>query len=75
MRRGPTLTLAGYSTSPRVLAPLSLPSEIVLRPDAEHLDVPVTVENQRPAPLELMYLAHVNFRPVDGAPARHDAGG
>lgn len=27
----------------------------------------LTVTNLRPQPMELMYLAHVNFRPVDGA--------
>ncbi|HEU4826599.1 MAG TPA: DUF4432 family protein [Dongiaceae bacterium] len=41
-------------------------SEVTLRPDATHLEVAVSVENLRPVPLDLMYLAHINFLPVDG---------
>ena len=35
--------------------------------DKARLDVHVAVTNHRASPMELMYLAHVNFRPVDGA--------
>jgi hypothetical protein len=31
------------------------------------LDVGVSVTNHRSSPMDLMYLAHVNFRPIDGA--------
>jgi len=41
-------------------------TEITLAPDAAQIGVTVHVENQRHAPMELMYLAHANFRPVDG---------
>lgn len=39
--------------------------EITLQQDATHIDVELNVENLRPKPMELMYLAHANFRPVD----------
>ncbi|MGR3512582.1 MAG: DUF4432 family protein [Paracoccaceae bacterium] len=41
-------------------------TEITLAPDATQIGVTVEVENQRHEPMELMYLAHANFRPVDG---------
>lgn len=41
-------------------------TEITLEPDATQIGVTVEVENQRHAAMELMYLAHANFRPVDG---------
>ena len=47
---------AGYVATPRVA--LSAGSSVI---DAE-----LSVRNLRASPLELMYLAHVNFRPVDG---------
>jgi hypothetical protein len=65
---GPYLTVAGDCFQARAFAfHYRFHSEVTLRPDATHLDVAVTVENLRPTPLELMYLTHVNFRPVDGA--------
>jgi hypothetical protein len=65
---GPYLTLVGESIQARGFSyHYRFVSEVMLRPDATHLDVTVTVENLRPVPMELMYLAHVNFRPVDGA--------
>lgn len=41
-------------------------AEVTLRPEASYLDVAVSVRNLRPAPLDVMYLAHINFLPVDG---------
>ncbi len=32
-----------------------------------HLNLDVSIRNRRSKPMELMYLAHVNFRPVDGS--------
>jgi hypothetical protein len=66
---GPTLSIAGDCVQARGFGfHYRFRSEVTLRPDAGHLDVTVTVENLRPsAPMELMYLAHANFRPVDGA--------
>jgi hypothetical protein len=64
---GPTLTLVGESEQARAFGyRYRFRSEITVRPQATHLDIGVTVENLRPVPMELMYLAHVNFRPVDG---------
>ncbi|MCV6591993.1 MAG: DUF4432 family protein [Silicimonas sp.] len=40
--------------------------EITLRADESAIGVTAEVENLRGAPMELMYLAHANFRPVDG---------
>jgi hypothetical protein len=39
--------------------------EVRLYADATRFPVSITVENLRPQPMELMYMAHVNFRPVD----------
>ena len=38
---------------------------IQLKAGESKIDVSLTVENLRPMPIELMYLAHANFRPVD----------
>lgn len=40
-------------------------SEIVVHPDAALVDVGLEVKNLKGTPMELMYLAHANFRPVD----------
>lgn len=40
-------------------------TEITVDPAAAEIGVTVHVDNQRHAPMELMYLAHANFRPVD----------
>ena len=37
-----------------------------IREGASLLDMSVTVENRAPKPLPFLYLAHINFRPVDG---------
>lgn len=41
--------------------------EISLGETASQIGLKVSLKNLRHAPLEFMYLAHVNFRPVDGA--------
>lgn len=64
---GPFLTLSGECTQARAFSfHYRFQSAVTLRPTATHIDVAVNVENLRPVPMELMYLAHVNFRPVDG---------
>jgi hypothetical protein len=63
---GAYLTLSGDCVQARAFSfHYRFHSEVTLRPGLSHLDVQVTVENLRPVPLQLMYLAHVNFRPVD----------
>ena len=42
-------------------------AEIKARPHATHLEVAVSADNLRQAALDVMYLAHINFRPVDHA--------
>jgi Domain of unknown function (DUF4432) len=65
---GPYLTVAGDCLQARGFAyHYRFHAEITFRPEVSHLDVAVTVENLRPVPMELMYLSHANFRPVDGA--------
>jgi hypothetical protein len=39
--------------------------QITVPADAANVDVSVHVDNLRKSPMELMYLAHANFRPVD----------
>lgn len=41
--------------------------EIALGEASSRLEVTVSVHNQRATPMDLMYLGHVNFRPIDGA--------
>jgi hypothetical protein len=63
---GPFLTLAGDCEQALAFTyHYRFHAELTLRPDKTHVDVAVDVQNLRPVPLELMYLAHVNFRPVD----------
>jgi hypothetical protein len=39
---------------------------VAMRSDSAMLDIGLTVENLKRTPMDLMYLAHANFRPVDG---------
>jgi len=41
-------------------------SEISLDPSEASIGVSLDVENRRKAPMDLMYLGHANFRPVEG---------
>ncbi|MBK8083904.1 MAG: DUF4432 family protein [Devosia sp.] len=56
-RRERVAFLANYSFTP----------EIALGEASSRLEVTVSVRNHRATPMDLMYLGHVNFRPVDGA--------
>ncbi len=40
---------------------------VTLRAGESHVRVDLVVRNLKRKPMELMYLAHINFRPVDGA--------
>jgi Domain of unknown function (DUF4432) len=42
-------------------------ASVTLQADSAMLDIALDVENLKRTPMELMYLAHVNFRPVDDA--------
>ena len=65
--QGPYLALSGEYRQARAFSfNYRFRSEVTLRPDATHLDVAVSVENLRPVPLDVMYLAHINFLPADG---------
>lgn len=65
--QGPYLALAGEYRQARAFSfNYRFKTDVTLRPDATHLDVAVSVKNLRPAPLDVMYLAHINFLPVDG---------
>lgn len=39
--------------------------QVRLRADASQVEISMEVENLKRTPMELMYLAHINFRPVD----------
>ncbi len=66
--QGQYLTLAGEYRQARAFGfNYRFRSEVTLRPESTHLDVAVSVANLRPVPLDVMYLAHINFLPIDGA--------
>lgn len=63
---GPYLALAGECRQARAFGfNYCFRSQVTLRPDKTYLDVAISVENLRPVPLDVMYLAHINFRAVD----------
>jgi hypothetical protein len=65
--QGPYLALSGeYQQAHAFSFNYRFRSEVMLRPDATHFDVAASVENLRPVPLDVMYLAHINFLPADG---------
>ena len=65
--QGPYLALAGTYRQARAFSHnYRFHVEARLRPAASWLDVTVRVENLRSVPLDVMYLAHINFLPVDG---------
>ncbi len=67
-QQGPYLTLSGEYRQARAFSfNYRFQSEVTLRPNSAHLDIAVSVENLRPVPLDVMYLAHINFLPVDGS--------
>lgn len=48
-------------------------TEIVMAAESALLDVSVSVENLKKTPMDLMYLAHANFRPVDNGELHYSA--
>lgn len=65
--QGPYLALAGTYRQARAFSHnYRFHVEVRLRPASSWLEVTVRVENLRSVPLDLMYLAHINFLPVDG---------
>jgi len=65
---GPYLAVRGtYRHTVAFVADYSATAEIRLRPHTAVLDISLDVSNHRHAPMPWMYLAHINFRPVDGA--------
>jgi hypothetical protein len=65
---GPYLALAGEFRHARAFGfSYRFRCEAKMRPAATHLEVAVSVENLRAVPLDVMYLAHINFAPVPGA--------
>lgn len=66
-QEGPYLGLAGSYRQARAFSHnYCFHAEVKLRPASGLLDVHIRVENLRSVPLDVMYLAHINFRPVDG---------
>lgn len=65
---GPFMGLTG-SYRHRVAFTHNYTAEPVIKLDAQsgRIRAALTVRNLKQAPMELMYLAHVNFRPMDGA--------
>ena len=47
--------------------------ETVMKAESALLDVSVSVENLKQTPMDLMYLGHANFRPVDGGELHYTA--
>lgn len=48
-------------------------TKIAISADSALLDLMVSVENLKRTPMDLMYLAHANFRPVDNAELHYSA--
>ena len=47
--------------------------ETALKAESALLDISVSVENLKQTPMDLMYLGHANFRPVDGGELHYSA--
>ncbi|MCD7059151.1 DUF4432 family protein [Pelagibacterium xiamenense] len=63
-----TVTIGGVARYSKAFAiDYRLRTEVTLGADAAVLDVAVTVDNLMGTEIAIMYLGHVNFRPVDGA--------
>jgi hypothetical protein len=64
--RGPYLELSGeYEHIVAFNSHYLARPEVRLYAASTLFSVAITIENLRPQPMELMYMAHVNFRPVD----------
>lgn len=66
--RGPFMALSG-SYRHRVAFTHNYAAEPLIKLGARsgRIRAALTIRNMKPSPMELMYLAHINFRPVDGA--------
>lgn len=66
--RGPFMALAGtYRHSVAFSHNYESRPTVTLNARSSRIRADLTIRNLRPVPMELMYLAHVNFRPVDCA--------
>lgn len=66
--RGPFMALTGiYRHSVAFSHNYEARPTVILNAGSSRIRAELTIRNLRPVPMELMYLAHVNFRPVDGA--------
>jgi len=66
--KGPFLTLGGtYHHTVAFVADYEARAAITLRPGCPVFDISLEVTNLRHSPMPWMYLAHINFRPEDGA--------
>ncbi len=65
--RGAYLELMGKTRHAVAFGPCydARPS-VRIRPGATVIEIAIEIENRRAVPMELMYLAHLNFRPVEG---------
>ena len=64
--RGPYLALGGrYRHTVAFSYNYAAEPLVTLRPDSSLFDIGLSVTNLKRTPMEYMYLAHVNFRPVD----------
>ena len=64
---GPLLAISGSCRQTRAFHySYRFSSSVTLRPSRGTFDVSIAVDNLRSVPFDIMYLAHLNFRPVDG---------
>jgi hypothetical protein len=66
--QGPFMALTGCSRQTVAFSHNYVAQPTVrLQRDGTSVDVDITIENLKRSPMELMYLAHINFRPIDGS--------
>ncbi len=64
---GPLLAISGSCRQTRAFHyNYRFSSSVTLRPTRGTFDVSIAVDNLRSVPFDVMYLAHMNFRPIDG---------
>ena len=64
--RGPYLAVGGeYRHTIAFSCNYAARPRVTLRPGVAAIAISMEVENQKRTPMDIMYLAHVNFRPVD----------
>jgi hypothetical protein len=65
--KGPFIALEGeYRHTIAFECDYTAHPRVTLRPGEAVLEVSMEIQNRRKVPMDLMYLAHINFRPVDG---------